>query len=132
MTPRPHPVLADYLQRHRLPTDRCRDDGRLCLSLGDKARMTLSPLPGGGLLFESRVAPLPPAGAARAERIDTLLRAGAARLAAHAQALVIDADAQAFVLQQRVDEGLAPVAFDAAVEAFLRATVFWRQAERAR
>lgn len=128
----PHPQLAAYLQRRRLPADRLRADGRLVLALGDRARMTAGALPGGGLLFEARIAPLPPAGAARSERIDTLLRAGAARLATHAQALVIDADAQAFQLQQQVSDELSPVAFEQAVDDFLRSVVFWRQVERVR
>lgn len=136
MTPQaphpPHPQLAGYLQRRRLPAERLRADGRLVLALGDRARMTASPLPGGALLFEARIAPLPPTGPARSGRIDTLLRAAAVRLKSHPQALVIDAEAQAFQLQQRVDGDLAPVAFDAAVDAFLRATVFWRQVEAAR
>ena len=127
-----HPQLAAYLQRKGLPADRVRADGRLSLALGDRARMQLQPLPGGGLLFEGRVAPLPPAGRQRGERIDLLLRAGAARLRSHPQALVIDADAEAFVLQQRVGEGLAPVAFDDAVDGFLKALVFWKQVEAAR
>jgi hypothetical protein len=126
-----HPQLTAYLQRNGLPVDRVRPDGRLSLALGDRARMLLQPLPGGGLLFEGRVAPLPPPGRQRGERIDTLLRAGAARLRGHAQALVIDAEAEAFVLQQRVGEGLAPVAFDAAVEGFLKALVFWKCVEAA-
>lgn len=127
-----HPQLTAYLQRKGLPVDRVRADGRLSLALGDRARMQLQALPGGGLLFEGRVAPLPPAGRLRGERIDALLRAGAARLRSHAQALVIDAEAEAFMLQQRVGEGLAPVAFDDAVDDFLKSLVFWKHVEAAR
>lgn len=124
-----HPQVQAYLQRHQLKPERLRADGRLTLSLGERARMQLQPLPGGALLFEGRVAPLPPAGRVRAERVDTLLRAGAARMAQHAQALAIDAVAEALVLQQRVDEDLSPVAFDQAVDDFMRALVFWKAVE---
>ena len=57
-----HPQVQAYLQRHQLKPERLRTDGRLTLSLGERARMQLQPLPGGALLFEGRVAPLPPAG----------------------------------------------------------------------
>jgi Tir chaperone protein (CesT) family len=132
-----HPQLIDYVHRKRLAADSIRRDGRLTLLLGDRARMHVQPLPGGGLLLEGRVAPVPPRGAAggrneRSERIETLLRAGAARLHRHAQALVIDAEADAFMLQQRVGEGLSPVAFDEVVDAFLKSIVFWKHVEAAR
>ncbi|HSW08471.1 CesT family type III secretion system chaperone [Aquabacterium sp.] len=131
----PHPQLLACLQRKGLKSDSVRPDGRLTLALGDRARMQLQPLPGGGLLFEARIAPLPPAGhqrSERGERIDTLLRAGAARLRGHPQALVIDAEAEAFMLQQRLCEGLSPVAFDEAVDDFLKSVVFWKHLEAAR
>jgi hypothetical protein len=126
-----HPLVQGYLHRHQVPASQLRADGRLTLSLGERARMQLQPLPGGALLFEGRVAPLPPAGRARTERIDRMLRASAARMAQHPQALAIDAAAEAWVLQLRVDEDLSPVAFDEAVDDFFRALVFWKAMEAA-
>lgn len=128
----PHPQLSAYLQRKGLPPERLRADGGLALTLGERARVTLQPLPGGAVLCEARVAPLPAPGRVRAERIDTLLRAAAARLRQHPQALVIDDAAEAFVLQQALDDGLSPVAFDDAVESFFKAVLFWKQVEAAR
>ena len=127
----PHPQLVAYLQRQGLPADRVGPDGRLTLTLADRARLAVQPLPGGGLLFEGRVAPLPAAGPRRTQRIDTLLRAGAQRLRNHPQALVIDAQADAVLLQQRVSEGLSPVDFDDQVERFLKAVVFFKHVEGA-
>ncbi len=128
----PHPLVSTYLQRKGLPPERLRADGGLSLSLGERARVTLQPLPGGGVLCEARIAPLPAPGRARAERVDALLRAAAARLRQHPQALVIDDTAEAFVLQQALDDGLSPVAFDDAVGAFFKAVLFWKQVEAAR
>lgn len=126
----PHPALARYLERKGLALTQLRSDGRLSLQMGPRHRMHLQPLPGGGLLFEGRIAPLPADAQQRAQRVERLLRAGAARLTSHPQACVIDADAEAFVLQQRVADDLSPVAFDQMVEKFLRALVFWQHVEK--
>lgn len=130
--PSTHPLVQTWLHRHPEAAAALRDDGRLTLSLADRARMHLQPLPGGSLLMEGRIAALPPAGRTRAERIDTLLRGGAARMATHAQAVAIDAEAETFVLQQTLDDGLSPVAFEQAVEDFMRALVFWKSLEAGR
>lgn len=132
MNPTLHPQVQAYALRHQVPTDRLRADGRLTLHLGERARVQLQPLPGGALLLEGRIAPLPPAGRARHDKLDTVLRAGAARLATHAQLVAVDADAQALVLQQRVDDDLSPVAFDETVDDFARALVFWKALEAGR
>ena len=52
---------------------------------------------------------------------------GIATVAVHS-----DADAQALVLQQRVDDDLSPVAFDQTVDDFARALVFWKALEAGR
>lgn len=132
MNPTHHPQVQAYLLRHQVPPEHLRDDGRLTLHLGGRARVQLQPLPGGALLLEGRIAPLPPACRARHDKLDTVLRAGAARMATHAQAVAVDADAQALVLQQRVDDDLSPVAFDQAVDDFARALVFWKALEAGR
>lgn len=124
-----HPLVARYMQRQGIGSERLRSDGRLGLSLGERCRLQMLPLPGGRLLFEARIAPLPEDPQRREQHIDRLLRAGAARLATHAQCCAIDRDAQAFVLQQRIAEDLSPVAFEQAVETFLRAVLFWKQVE---
>ena len=124
-----HPLVQAYMERKRIPGERLRADGRLTLAIGERHRMQMQPLPGGALLFEARLAPLPATPRPRAERIERLLRVAATRLPRHGQALAIDATAEAFVLQQRVADGLSPVAFERAVENFLRALVFWHHVE---
>jgi Tir chaperone protein (CesT) family len=125
----PHPQIALYMQRKHIDASSLRSDGRLMLNMGARHRMQMQPLPSGGLLFEARIAPLPADATQREQRIERLLRAGAARLASHPQGCVIDAEAQAFVLQQPLHEELSPVAFEAEVEAFLRSLVFWKHVE---
>jgi hypothetical protein len=62
-------------------------------------------------------------------QVERVLRAGAARLAGHAEHVAIDREAQSLVLQQLVGDELSPVAFEATVERFLRAVVFWKAVE---
>lgn len=124
-----HPLVARYMHRKGIPLDRLRSDGRLQLTMGERYRMQMQPLPGGRLLFEARIAPLATDAQRREQQVDRVLRAGAARLAGHAEHCAIDREAQSLVLQQRVDDDLSPVAFEEAVEQFLRALVFWKAVE---
>lgn len=124
----PHPQIAGYMRRHGIPATRLRADGRLTLVMGQRYRMHLQPLPGGGLAFESRLLPLPTGRAERARCIDHLLRVSASRLRGHPEVCCIDRAAQQAMLQHMVPAELSPVAFDEAVARFMRATVFWKHA----
>ncbi len=124
-----HPMVARYMHRKGIPLDQVRRDGRLQLTMGERCRMQMQPLPGGRLLFEARIAPLAVDAQRRELQVDRVLRAGAARLAGHAEHIAIDREAQSLVLQQLVGDELSPVAFEETVEQFLRAVVFWKAVE---
>ncbi len=124
-----HPMVARYMHRKGIPLDQVRRDGRLQLTMGERYRMQMQPLPGGRLLFEARIAPLAGDAQRRELQVDRVLRAGAARLAGHAEHIAIDREAQSLVLQQLVGDELSPVAFEETVEQFLRAVVFWKAVE---
>lgn len=124
----PHPQIAAYMQRCRIPAERLRADGRLTLSHGERHRMHMVPLPGGRLMFEARVAALPLEAEARRKKVDGILRIAGQRMASHREACVVDRSADAFHLQWVAGGDLGPVAFDAAVERFFRSVVFWKHA----
>ena len=124
-----HPLVARYMHRKGIPMEQVRADGRLMLSMGERCRMQMQPLPGGRLLFEARIAPLASDAQRRELQVERVLRAGAARLAGHAEHVAIDREAQSLVLQQLVGDELSPVAFEETVEQFLRAVVFWKAVE---
>jgi len=127
------PMLVNWLQRRGRDADALCRDGRVLINVPGGGRIELRPLQAGPwapLLLSARIAPLASERGARERQVDRLLRGACARMAAHPQQLALDADAEDWVLQQRCDDDLAPLAFERELERFGRALRFWQALER--
>jgi hypothetical protein len=120
------PVVRAFVQRHHIPTDSVRADGRVVLTIDQRYRVHLMPAPHNRAALQSELLPLPEQAERRTD--DLLLRltkTAAGLLQRHPSTLAIDNKRQALVLQQTVAAGADLQALQDALADFANALAFW-------
>lgn len=123
----PHPLIAAYMNRHRLPAGAVHD-GVLTLRVNGRFRVHVHPARPDSVVLLAQVAHLPAERGERDRLVDRALRLGAARLQRYRSAIVCDRYTEALWLQQRYVEGEGDTSFEQCLVLFGADLAAWTDA----
>src|SRR5258706_10194053 len=126
------PVVRAFVQRHRIPAESVRADGRVVLTIDQRYRVHLMAAPNNRVALQSELLALPEHADSRTDdHLLGLAKTAAGLLQRHASTLCIDKKRQALVLQQTLAAGADLAALQDALADFTNALAFWSRICRA-
>lgn len=120
------PTVRAFVDRHRIPHDAMRGEGRVVLTVDQRWRIHLLPGPHHRVVLQAQLLGMPePLDRRATELLQRLCKAAAGLLQEHASTLCLDPQRQALVLQQTLAAGADLPALEEALADFTNALAFW-------